>query len=151
MWLQSPVLYVYWIDAWRNHYEYIYKERTKIKEITSGAFFPRFQDDTIHLYRGYMQDFTWKRKDSDTKRTIRSHHYIEIEKLRKYLSGILYIENDKAYIGEKMDQFINDKSDFNNTHIIKSNIQPVSNIPEEERFISSMTPIGFRNGQNCSR
>ena len=43
------------------------------------------------------------------------------------------------------------KSDFNNTHIIKSNLQPVSNIPEEERFISSMTPIGFRNGQDESR
>ena len=50
-----------------------------------------------------------------------------------------------------MDQFINDKSEFNNTHIIKSNIQHVSNIPEEERFISSMTPIGFRNGQYESR
>ena len=67
--------------------------------------------------------------------TLRSHHYIEIEKLRKYLSGILYIENVQAYIGENMYQFINDKSDFNNTHIIKSNIQPVSNIPEEERLI----------------
>ena len=50
-----------------------------------------------------------------------------------------------------MDQFINYKSDFNNTHIIKSNIQPVSNILEEERFISSMTQIGFRNGQEESR
>ena len=50
-----------------------------------------------------------------------------------------------------MDQFINYKSDFNNTHIIKSNIQPVSNILEKERFISSMTPIGFRNGQDESR
>ena len=48
-------------------------------------------------------------------------------------------------------QFINDKSDFNNTHIVKYNIQPVSNIPEEERFISSITPIGFRNGQDESR
>ena len=43
------------------------------------------------------------------------------------------------------------KIDFNNTHIIKFNIQPVYNIPEEERFISSMTPIGFRNGQDESR
>ena len=73
---------------------------------------------------------------------------IEIEKLRKYFSGILYIENDKADLGGKMDQFINDKSDFNNTRIIRSSIQPVSNIPEEEHFISSMTPIGFRNGQD---
>ena len=81
---------------------------------------------------------TLHKKNADTKRTLRSHHYIEIEKLRKYLSGILYIENIK-------------ESDFNNTHIIKSNILPVSNIPEEEQFISSMTPIGFRNDQDESR
>ena len=79
------------------------------------------------------------------------HHYIEIEKLIKYLSGILYIENYKADLGVNKDQLINDKSEFNNTHIIKSNIEPVSNIPEEECFISSMTPIGFRNGQYESR
>ena len=47
-----------------------------------------------------MQGFTWKRKDADTKRTLRSHHFIEIEKLRKYLSGILSIENDKSDIGK---------------------------------------------------
>ena len=47
-----------------------------------------------------------------------------------------------------MDEFINDKSDFNNTHIIKSRILPVSNTPEEELFMSSMTPIGFRNDQD---
>ena len=98
-----------------------------------------------------MQDFTRKKKNDNTKRTLCSHHYIENEKLRKSLSGILYIENDKANLGKKMDQFINDKSDFNNTHIIKSNIQRISNIPEEERCISSMTPIGFRNGQDESR
>ena len=101
-------------------------------------FFSRFKDDAIQLYKGYMQDFTWKTTIADTKRTLRSHHYIGIEKLRKYLSGILYIENIK-------------ESDFNNTHIIKSNILPVSNVPEEERFISSMTPIRFRNDQDESR
>ena len=82
-----------------------------------------------------------EKKNADTKRTLRSYHYNEPEKLRKYLSGILYIENDKADQGKKMDQLINDKRDFNNTHIIKSNIQPVSNIPEEELLVSSMTPI----------
>ena len=92
-----------------------------------------------------------EKKNSDTKRTLHSNHYIEIEKLGKYLSGILYIYNDKVDLGENMDQFVNDKSDFNNTHIINSNIQPVSNIPEEEHFIWSMTPIGFRNGQDDSR
>ena len=98
-----------------------------------------------------MQYFTWKIKNADTKRTIRSHHHIEREELRKYLSGILSIENDEADLGRKTNQFINDKSDFNNTHIIKCNIQPISNIPEELRFISSMKPIGFSNGQNESR
>ena len=35
------------------------------------------------------------------QKKLRSHHLIEIEKLRKYPSGILYIENNKAYVGEK--------------------------------------------------
>ena len=94
-----------------------------------------------------MQDFTRKTTIADTKRTLRCHHYIEIEKLGKHLSGILHIENTKADLEKKVDEFINDKIDFNNTHIIKSNILPVSNILEEERFISSMTPIGSSNNQ----
>ena len=69
---------------------------------------------------------------ADTKSTLRSHHYIGIENLRKYLYGIPHIEITKADLEKKVDEFINDKSDFNNTHIIKSNIQPVSNVPEEE-------------------
>ena len=56
-----------------------------------------------------MQDFTWKTKIAEKKRTLRSHHYIEIEKLRKYLSGILHIENIKADLEEKVDELINDK------------------------------------------
>ena len=90
-------------------------------------------------------------KNADTKKALRSHHYIEIDKLIKYLSGILYIKNIKADLEKRADEFINDKSDFNNTHIIKSNILPVTNVPEEEQFISSMTPIGFRNDQDESR
>ena len=98
-----------------------------------------------------MQDFTQKRKNADTKRTICLHHYIEREKLRKYLSGILSIENDEADLGRKTNQSINDKNDFNNKHIIKCNILHISNIPEEPRFISPMTLIGFRNAQYESR
>ena len=56
-----------------------------------------------------------------------------------------------ADLEEKVDEFINDKIDYNNTHIIKYNILPVSNIPEKKRFISSMTPIGFSNYQDESR
>ena len=44
------------------------------------------------------------------KRTLRSHNYIEIEKLRNNLSGILYIKNIKADLEKKVDEFINDKS-----------------------------------------
>ena len=90
-------------------------------------------------------------KNADTKRTIHLHHYIEREKLRNCLSGILYIENDEADIEKKTNQFISDKSDFNNKHIIKCDIQPISNIPEELRFISYITPIGFSNCQDESR
>ena len=151
MWLQSPLFYVQWNDAWRHRYEYIYTEHKEIHNGTSGALFPGFTDDAIQLYKGSMHYFTWKATIADTKSTLRSHHYIEIEKLRKYISGILHIENNKADLEKKVDEFINDKSDFNKTHIIKSNILPVSNIPEEERFISSMTPIGFRNDQDESR
>ena len=34
----------------------------------------KIQYDTIYLYKGSMQDFTRKRKNADTKRTLRSHH-----------------------------------------------------------------------------
>ena len=78
-------------------------------------------------------------KKTDTKKTLRSHNYIKREKLRKYLSGIL------------KNQFINDISNFNNKHIIQYNNKPIYNIPEEQRYISSMTPIGSRNGQDESR
>ena len=71
--------------------------------------FSRFKDYSIQLYKGYMQEFTWKTKISDTKRTLRSHHYIDIKILKKYLSGILHIENTKADLKKKVDNFINDK------------------------------------------
>ena len=35
------------------------------------------KDDTIHLYKGSLQDFTRKRKNDDAKKTLRSHHFIE--------------------------------------------------------------------------
>ena len=45
--------------------------------------FSKIQNDKIHSYKGYLQDFTRKRKNADTKSTLRSHHYIEREKLEK--------------------------------------------------------------------
>ena len=63
------------------------------------------------------------------------------------MSGILSIDNGEADIGNKINQLINDISDFNNKHIMQCNNKPISNIPEEPRNISSMTPIGFSSGR----
>ena len=63
-----------------------------------------------------MQDFTWKRKNADTKRTVRSHHYIEREKLRKYPSGVLSIENNEEDLGNKTNQSINDNATLIKTY-----------------------------------
>ena len=71
-----------------------------------------------------MQDFTRKINNSDTKRTIRSHHYIERETFRKYLSVILFMENDEADLGKKTNQFINDKA----TLITKISLIATSNL-----------------------
>ena len=98
-----------------------------------------------------MQDFTWKITIANKKSTLSCHHYIGIEKLRKYLYGITLIQNTKTDLEKEFDEFINNKIDFNNTHIINSNIKPVSYVPEEERFISYMSPIGLSNDQDESR
>ena len=67
------------------------------------------------------------------------------------MSGILSKDNYEADLGKKKNQFINDISNFNNKHIIQCNSKPISNIPEEPRYISSMTPIRSSNGQDESR
>ena len=113
--------------------------------------FSRSKDGAIQLYKVSMQDFTWKTTISDTKRTLCYHHYIGIEIWRKYLNGITLIKSTQVDLDKKVDAFINHKIDFNTTHIIKSDIQPVINVPEEARFISSMKPTGFRNYQDESR
>ena len=53
------------------------------------------------------------------------------------------------YIKEK-NQFLNYISNFNNKHIIRCYNKTISNIPEGPRYISSMTPTGFINGQDES-
>ena len=92
-----------------------------------------------------------EKKNSDTKKTLRSHNCIEKETCRKYLSGILSIDNDEANIEKKTNHFISCIRVFNNEHIIQYNNKPISNIPEESRYISSMTPTGLINGQDESR
>ena len=63
--------------------------------------------------------FNEKNKNIDTKKSLRSHHFIEKDKSRKYLSGMLSIDIDEADLEQKINQFINDISDFNTTYILK--------------------------------
>ena len=65
-----------------------------------------------------------EKKNADTERTIRSHHYIERETFGKNLSVILSMENDEADLGKKTNQFINDKA----TLITKISLIATSNL-----------------------
>ena len=103
------------------------------------------------MYKGSLLDYSWKKRIADTKKTLRSHHFIEKYRLRKHLSGILSIDIDESDLEKKKNQFINDISDYNNKHIIQCYNKNVSNIPEETCYISSITPTGFINGQDESR
>ena len=75
-----------------------------------------------------------EKKNADTKKALRSHHFIEGKKLRIYMSGVLSIDNDEADLGKKTNQFINDISNFNNKHIIQCKIKPLSNITEQVTY-----------------
>ena len=80
----------------------LFKDSTeKTTDLVRKHLFSKIQDNTIHLYKGYLQDFTRKRTNSDTKKTLRLYHFIEKDKLRKYLSGILSIDNDWADLEKK--------------------------------------------------
>ena len=107
----------------------------------------KIQNDKIHLRKGYLQDYS-RKKIAYTKKTLHTHHFIEKERLRKYLSIILSIDIDESDIQKKTNQFINDISDFNNKYIIQCYNETISNIPEEPCYISSLTPTGFINGQD---
>ena len=60
-------------------------------------------------------------------------------------------KKDKSDMEKKTNTLINYISDFNKIDIIQYNKKPISNILEEPHYISSMTPIGFMNGQDESR
>ena len=51
----------------------------KSKTSHQEHFFYRFKDDAIQFYKGSMQDFTWKTTIADTKRTLSSHHLLELK------------------------------------------------------------------------
>ena len=103
---------------------------TYIKEQTTDSakkdLFSKIQDYRIYLYKGSLQDSSWKKRIADTKNTLHSDHYIEKQKLRKYMSGMLYIDIDEADIENKTNKFISDISNFNNKHIIQCYNETIS-------------------------
>ena len=64
---------------------------------------------------------------------------------------MLSIVIDGEDLEKRTSQFINYIRNFNNQHIIQCYRITQSNIPEEPRYISSMSPTGFINGQDESR
>ena len=60
---------------------------------------------------------------------------------------MLSINIDEANLEKKKNQLINDISELNNKYIIQCYNKTISNVPEEPRYISSMKPTGFINGQ----
>ena len=39
--------------------------------------FSKIQYDTIYLYKGYLQNYSWEKRIADTKKALYSHHFIE--------------------------------------------------------------------------
>ena len=64
------------------------------------------------------------------------------------MSGILSIDTDEADLERKTNQVINAIINFNNKHIIQCYNKTIYNIPEDPRYISSMTPTVFINAQD---
>ena len=114
-----PCVYVWWIDAWQHHYEFIYRKHIINNGIILEAFFFQILGWYNSLVKRISAEFYTEKKNDDTKKTLRSHHFIDREKLGKFLSCILSIDNDEADLGKKTNQFINDISEFNNKNIIQ--------------------------------
>ena len=43
--------------------------------------FYKIHDDIAYFYKGSLQDYLWKKITADTKKTLRSHNFIEKLKL----------------------------------------------------------------------
>ena len=64
------------------------------------------------------------------------------------MDGLLSIIFDEAYLTNRTNQWFYHIQNFNKEHIIQPYNVTKSNIPEEEWYISYMTPTGFINGQD---
>ena len=66
------------------------------KDSAKKDLFSKIRDDNIYLYQGSLQDHSPKKGIYDTKKTLRTHNFIEKEKLRKYFCCLLSIVIDEA-------------------------------------------------------
>ena len=117
-------------DIIKNAFAYISQNKQRVQ--WKRIFFQNPGLYNFLVQRIYARCY-WKKIIADTKKTLRSHHFIEIEKFGEYLSGILSINIDEVDLEKKQNQFIIEISNFNNKHIIWCNNKPISNIPEEPR------------------
>ena len=126
-------------------YSQISQNKTKSAK---NDLFSKIKNDKIYLYEGSLQDYQWKKWIYDTKKTLRTHHFIEKEKWWRYICGLFSIVIDETDLENRTNQLINDISNFNNEHRTQCYSKTWTNIPEERRYKPSMTPPGFINGQD---
>ena len=63
--------------------------------------FSKINYDKFYLYRGSLQDYSWKKGKKtidDTKTLLRTHNFVERIKLWKYMGGLLSIIVDELNI-----------------------------------------------------
>ena len=129
----------------------LFLDTTKQKiDSAQNILFSEMKDDKIYFYQQSLQDYSWKKIISDIINKLHTHHFIEKGKLRKYIGGLLSIIIDERDIETRTNKLVNDIINFNNEHKINCYSVTQSNIPEEPRYISSMPPTGFINGQDKS-
>ena len=78
-----------------------------------------------------------------------SHNYVERQWLN-YMDGLLSIMIYEEEIITRTYQWLFNIQDLNKEHVILPYNVNIYNIPEEEKFITCMTPTGFINGHDES-
>ena len=78
-------------------YEFILRQYKK-KNSAKKDLFSKIKDYKIYLYQGYLQDYSRKKRITDTKNTLHTNNFIEKDKSWKYIGGLLSIIIDEAYL-----------------------------------------------------
>ena len=82
------------------------------------------------------------------QKNLRSHHYVE--KKLHYLNALLSIISEKEGPMNRKNQWFFHIREFNKEYIIQPYNVTISNIPEEEQFLTCMEPAGSINDQDES-